>query len=311
MEEEEEERVVQSPVETLSPSEFHLESFKIPQSQQNSSRQAVNTTVSNESSLSAVDYTKIQAWARETSVRVITRHTQLMIDANATVQDAITMMLTRNVSALLVRDVDDGLAVIRQRDIVRSVLALERDAVEVYVRDIMVCDMHSVRTISDESTICQCAAALKLLDCHEIITLDSEGRVSGIINHSMLFKHVFTHRPAALVTLPSKSNLITTGPNTRMHCESSLIDFLDHIIVQVVLFLLITTDVILSILMAVEYSETDGVADIVDTKRIISLVIISILTLEVYILIIECCSYNVFVHELKIIFTLRNVQRCF
>jgi CBS domain-containing protein len=113
------------------------------------------------------------------------------------VRQAIEIMATRHVGALLVLDQDRLLGIISERDYARKVILMNRSSQDTSVRDIMTAP---AVTVSPEASVHECMQLMTARRFRHLPVVE-EGRVVGVLSIGDLVKAVIDEQSAHIEQL--------------------------------------------------------------------------------------------------------------
>jgi CBS domain-containing protein len=108
----------------------------------------------------------------------------------ASVYDAIKLMAEKNIGALMVKDGDDVVGVVTERDYARKVILLAKSSKDTPVREIMT---SQVRFVRPEQTSEECMALMTENRLRHLPVMD-KGRMIGLVSIGDLVKDVISEQ---------------------------------------------------------------------------------------------------------------------
>jgi len=112
------------------------------------------------------------------------------IAPDATVQDAATLMTQRNVGALLVREGEQIVGIVSERDIARRLATTDRPVRQLAVREVM---SAPVQFVSPRHTNEECMALMTERRLRHLPVLD-DGRLVGLVSIGDLVKDIIAEQ---------------------------------------------------------------------------------------------------------------------
>lgn len=118
----------------------------------------------------------------------------LAISPGATVRDALTLMATREVGALMVMTAGELKGIVSERDYARKVILMGRTSKDTKVGEIMTT---SVTTVRPEQTVTDCMELMTNLRIRHLPVLDGD-RVVGVISIGDVVKAVISNQASMI-----------------------------------------------------------------------------------------------------------------
>ena len=112
------------------------------------------------------------------------------IDSSATVYEALVLMASKEIGALVVMDGSQLVGMFSERDYARKVILVGRSSREMKVKEIMSAPVHNVQP---NSTIDECMQEMTDKRCRHVPVID-EGNVIGVISIGDLVNFIISRQ---------------------------------------------------------------------------------------------------------------------
>ncbi len=106
-------------------------------------------------------------------------HSVVTIDRNATVYEAIALMVARKVGSLVITGDGHICGIFTERDYMRRIVLCGRTSQTTKVGDVATTELH---VIGPNETIETCMAKMSRYRCRHLPVIDSQGRLIGLVS---------------------------------------------------------------------------------------------------------------------------------
>ena len=118
-----------------------------------------------------------------------------MIDASASVFDAISVMSQKSIGALVVTTASGVCGIVSERDYARKVILQHRSSKDTLVRDIMT---SVVRSVGPDETSDECMVLMTTHRIRHLPVIDGDGQLLGLISIGDLVKNIIEEQQFAI-----------------------------------------------------------------------------------------------------------------
>lgn len=132
-----------------------------------------------------------------------------IISPDATVYEAVQMMMDNDVGALMVVEGDQPLGIVTERDYARRLILQERHPKETLVRDIM---SQKVMYIRPDQTIGDCMKLMTERNIRHLPVMDENSTLVGIVSIRDVVRYIISHQEFMIEQLET---YITDRPTHR------------------------------------------------------------------------------------------------
>lgn len=118
--------------------------------------------------------------AKDVPIRKLIHRDVITIAPDCGIDDAARLMKDENIGSLIVKDVDEMVGIITERDIVTKVVAEYRPVKAMKVKDVM---SSPLITVPPDTSVCEAAKKMAMLEIRRLPVMD-DGKLLGIVSET-------------------------------------------------------------------------------------------------------------------------------